>query len=155
MTNDTIVVYESVSYGTVPAGIRWDTLYLDAKYIYNAQGRTKMGAVTPGLLFVDDALPIHVALLSTLATLSYAVRVASDAFTARARFGRRLPDLVLSDLNAPSIRMIAIRVVTLAPIWISAHTISGQPFRAPEDIVAGSGHGDGSPVKSNRSCTAV
>lgn len=67
-----------------------------------------MGDVTPGPPVPDDALPSCMSLSSVLTALRYAFRAAPDALTAQAEFRREVPDLILSDMNMPSIRVIAI-----------------------------------------------
>ncbi len=60
-----------------------------------------MRNVRPDLLIVDDALPIGMSLPGMPTALHYAVRVAPDGFAALTEILKKIPSLILSELNMP------------------------------------------------------
>jgi CheY-like chemotaxis protein len=60
-----------------------------------------MLSLKANLLVVDDEAPVRMCLLGILIESGYAVRTASDGFSALAAIRQRIPDLILSDLNMP------------------------------------------------------
>jgi CheY-like chemotaxis protein len=61
-----------------------------------------MPSLKANLLVVDDEAPVRMCLLGILVESGYAVRTASDGFSALAAIRQRIPDLILSDLNMPA-----------------------------------------------------
>jgi CheY-like chemotaxis protein len=57
--------------------------------------------LTPSLLVVDDEALVRTCLSEMLIESGYAVRDASDGFSALAAIRDEIPDLILSDLNMP------------------------------------------------------
>jgi len=60
-----------------------------------------MPGLKASLLVVDDEALVRMSLLGILVVSGYAVRIASDGFSALAEIREKIPDLILSDLNMP------------------------------------------------------
>jgi CheY-like chemotaxis protein len=98
-----------------------------------------MRDVKPGLLVVDDALPIRMSLFSMLTALHYAVRVVPDGFTALAEIRKEIPDLILSELNMPGISGFELLLVVrrrFPSIQVIAMSSAFSGRRVPPGVAA-------------------
>lgn len=94
-----------------------------------------MPEVKPTLLIVDDEASIRISLSHVFTELGHSVRTAADGFEALNEIRRKIPDILLSDLNMPRMsgfellsvvrrRFPAIRVIATSGAFSSDEVLS-------------------------------